>query len=82
MVFAGETLKFTPLNVLPILTPPEGTVYQFIELPADIAFKSELPPRHIAVGVAVTGLGAATIFTVTVTEEVPVQPFPSVPVTV
>ncbi|MBK6329579.1 MAG: hypothetical protein IPF62_03280 [Bacteroidetes bacterium] len=48
-------------------------------MPAETAFKSELPPKQIDVGVAVTGFGAATVFTVTVTGVLTVEGHPPTP---
>jgi len=68
VVELGDTGKLTPLALDPIDVPPVGTVYQFIVLPAEIAFRLEIPPQTIVGGVAVTGVGAAgPPFTVTVT---------------
>jgi hypothetical protein len=68
-VTAGVTGKSTPLALVPILLPPEETVYHLIVLPADVAFIFDEAPAQIADGVAVTKVGAAgNGFTVTITE--------------
>jgi len=49
--------------------PPVGVVYQSIALPADVAFKLDVPPLNITEGVAVTGSGdVAAIKTTTALE--------------
>ena len=65
-----------------MLTPPDGTVYQLMVLPAEIAFKFELLPAQMIEGEAVTGVGAGVTFTVIVIELVLVHPEALVPVTV
>ena len=55
----GATVKFTPLPLLPILVPRLETVYQFIVLPEEVAFKKLNEPGQIAAGVALTRVGAA-----------------------
>ena len=77
MVDAGETAKFAPLALVPILEPPVATVYHWIVLPAEVALRLEDAPAQIAAGVAVTEVGAeGTAFTVAVTAvlEAVVQP--------
>ena len=83
MVAAGVTAKLAPLAEFPILMPPDGTVYQLIILPAEIAFKLAGPPTpQKALGVAVTLIGGGVEFTVIVTDEVEVQLFASLAITV
>ena len=60
------TLKFAPLPLVPMDVPPDGTVYHVI-VPAPVAFRLVLLPQAMVDGLAVTGLGAAVGFTVTVT---------------
>jgi hypothetical protein len=59
VVTAGVTGKFAPLALVPTATPPDGTVYHVIVLPADVPTKLEDDPTQIVAGVAVTGVGAA-----------------------
>ena len=54
----GETGKFAPLALEPMETPPVGTVYQLIVLPAEVALRLVEVPQVIGLGLAVTGLGA------------------------
>jgi hypothetical protein len=83
VVTAGVTPKFAPLAEFPMLTPPDGTVYQLMEFPAEMAFKFAGPPTPQKVlGVAVTGVGAGVVITFMVTDEVDVQLTPLVAVTV
>lgn len=66
---AGVIGKSTPLALVPILLPPEATVYHLIVLPDNVAFIFDEAPAQIADGFAVTEVGAAgNGFTVTVTE--------------
>ena len=67
MVTEGFTAKFAPLALDPIVDPPEGSVYQSMLLPVEVAVRSETPPGHIFVGEAVTEIGASGKPTVTVT---------------
>ena len=48
-----------PLAVVPIAVPADGTVYQLMVLPVEVAFRFEEPPGHTLEGVAVTGVGGA-----------------------
>jgi hypothetical protein len=63
----GDTVKSTPLFDVPMGEPPVDTVYHFIVLPADIAFRFEDAPQLMEGGVAVTCMGAAGGATFTVT---------------
>ena len=56
-MLAGVTNRFAPLAVFPIATPPEGTVYQLIVFPTDVALILAEEPSQIDVGVAVTKEG-------------------------
>jgi hypothetical protein len=47
--------------------PPEDEVYHLMVLPAEVALRSEVALQMMDGGVAVTGVGAAGGFTVTVT---------------
>ena len=80
VVLPGVTRKFAPLAVVPIGLPPEGTVYQLMLLPLEMAFRLEEPPLQIELGVAVTDVGGAGIgvtVTVTATRAEEVQPLPA-----
>ncbi|GAA4315322.1 hypothetical protein GCM10023115_27050 [Pontixanthobacter gangjinensis] len=55
----GDTEKFAPLALDPIAVPPEEVSNHSIVFPDDVAFRLEDAPLHIAVGVAVTEVGAA-----------------------
>ena len=82
MVAVGTVEKLTPLKVVPKDVPPDGTVYQFMEVPGAVAFNVTVEPAHNGFGVAVTKLGALQhncTLTVQTTELVQV---PFVPVTV
>lgn len=61
----GETAKLPPFPVEPIGAPPDGTVYQLIEVPVPLAFKLEVPPGQIDVGEAdadvMTGFATVTV---------------------
>ena len=59
MVIAGVTEKFAPLALVPMFVPPVETVYQYIVLPEEIAFKLDEAPAQIEAGVAVTEVGVA-----------------------
>ena len=73
---AGVTAKLAPLALLPIGVPVVGSVYQRIVLPAEVAFRFEVPPLNITDGVAVTGSGEeGDKKTVTVTEIVQTHAF-------
>lgn len=61
VVADGETEKFAPLADEPIGAPPLATVYHVMLFPAEVAFRFELFPATIELGVAVTGVGAATV---------------------
>jgi hypothetical protein len=50
--------------------PPVAVVYQLIPLPVDTALRAEVPPVHIAAGVAEIAVGAAGIVLI-VTEALP-----------
>jgi hypothetical protein len=54
----GETEKFAPLALEPMLVPFVETVYHLIVFPADVADKFVLEPLQIAEGDAVTAVGA------------------------
>ena len=55
----GDTCKYPPDKVVPIRLPPEGESHHRIIFPLDIAVRLEVPPAHIAVGVAVADAGGA-----------------------
>ena len=68
VVAAGETPKFAPLALEPMLTPPVGRVNHCIVFPTEVAFKLETSPTQIVAGEALTGFGVAGVgLTVTVT---------------
>ena len=46
-----------PLAEVPCKVPPELALYQLIVFPAEVAFKLDDWPAHIALAVAVTELG-------------------------
>jgi hypothetical protein len=69
----GDTGKLAPLAEVPILVPPEDTVYQLIVFPAEVAFRLVLVPLQIDIALAgVTGVGAEGIAS-TVTKAVAVR---------
>ena len=73
VVEPGDTKKLAPLAVVPMATPPDGTVYQLILFPVEMAFRLLDAPMHIAEGLAVTEVGdAGTGVTLIVVEIHPV----------
>ena len=47
-----------PLTLVPILLPPDGTVYHLMVLPADVAFRFDEEPAQMELGLALTDVGA------------------------
>lgn len=59
VVELGETEKPAPLELVPIIEPPEDTVYHLIVLSVEIALISLEEPTQILVGLAIATEGAA-----------------------